>query len=73
MATGKFGANPSTSMLQPVPARPVSRTGFRPTLSLNRPQGTPVENSAKAKAEVTMPAYTEIWRWSEVMLNDWIM
>lgn len=49
------------SMLKAVPASPVRRTGFRPILSLNRPQATPDENSAKAKADVTIPQYMNIW------------
>lgn len=72
-AIGKFGAKPKTSMLRHVPASPVRRTGFRPTRSLNLPHTTPVENSAKANAEVTRPAYIEIWRSSDVTLKDWIM
>lgn len=54
-AIGKFGANPNTSILSAVPASPVRRTGFLPTLSLIRPQATPDKNSAKANAEVTIP------------------
>lgn len=56
-ATGKLGANPKINMLSAVPAKPVKRTGFRPILSDNLPQATPEENSAKAKADVTIPAY----------------
>ena len=59
-ATGRLGANPKINMLKEVPASPVSRTGFRPILSLNLPHGTPEENSANANADVTMPAYTDI-------------
>lgn len=55
-ATGKLGAKPKINMLRPVPANPVINTGLRPTRSLSFPQTTPVENSAKAKAEVTIPA-----------------
>ena len=72
-AIGKFGAKPKTSMLRHVPANPVRRTGFLPTRSLNLPQTTPVENSANANAEVTKPTYIEIWRSSDVTLNDRIM
>lgn len=59
-ATGRLLANPKTNMLIPVPASPVSKTGFRPTLSLSHPQKMLAENSAIANAEVTMPAYIEI-------------
>ena len=59
-ATCKFGARPKIIMLSAVPASPTSRTGLRPTLSLSLPHGTPDENSAKAKADVTVPAYTAI-------------
>ncbi len=55
-ATGRFGAKPNTSILSAVPASPARRTGFLPTLSLIRPQTTPDKNSAKANAEVTIPA-----------------
>ena len=55
-ATGRFRAKPKTNMLRHVPASPPMSTGFRPILSLNFPQITPVENSANAKAEVTSPA-----------------
>ncbi|CAG8961960.1 hypothetical protein HYFRA_00013740 [Hymenoscyphus fraxineus] len=56
-ATGRLGAKPKINMLSAVPAKPVKSTGFRPILSDNLPQATPEENSAKAKAEVTIPAY----------------
>lgn len=59
-AVGRLGENPKMSILKAVPASPVSRTGFRPILSLNRPQATPDENSAKANADVTMPQYMKI-------------
>lgn len=59
-ATGKLGANPKINMLSAVPASPVRSTGFRPILSLSLPHATPDENSAKANADVTIPAYTEI-------------
>jgi len=72
-ATGRLGAKPNISMLSAVPASPVIKTGFRPTRSLSLPQITPVENSANAKAEVTMPAYIAIWRLSSVILKDEIM
>ncbi len=55
-ATGRVGAKPNTSMLSAVPAKPEMRMGFLPILSLSLPQITPVENSANAKAEVTVPA-----------------
>ena len=55
-ATGKLDERPNNSMLNPVPAMPVSRIGFRPILSLSRPHRKPVENSAIAKAEVTRDA-----------------
>lgn len=55
-ATGKLGAKPKINILNAVPASPVRRTGFRPILSLSLPHATPDENSAKAKADVTMPA-----------------
>lgn len=55
-AVCKLVANPKTSMLNPVPANPVRSIGLRPTISLNLPHMTLVENSAKAKAEVTKPA-----------------
>ena len=55
-ATVRFVENPNMSTLSPVPASPVKRTGFRPILSLSRPQRTPVENSAKVNADVTKPA-----------------
>lgn len=54
-AIGRFGAKPNMSILIPVPARPVSRIGFRPTLSLSHPQKMLAENSAIAKIEVTSP------------------
>jgi hypothetical protein len=72
-ATGRLGAKPNTNMLSAVPARPVRRTGFRPILSLNLPHGTPDENSAKANAEVTIPAYTGIFASSLVMLKSLII
>lgn len=55
-ATGKLGAKPKINMLNAVPASPVRSTGFRPILSLNLPHATPDENSAKANADVTIPA-----------------
>ena len=72
-AIGRLRANPKTNMLSAVPARPHRRTGFRPTLSLMRPQATPEENSAKAKDEVTMPTYTANVRVSVVILKERIM
>lgn len=54
-ATGKFGANPNTSILSAVPASPARSTGFLPTLSLKRPQKKPDANSAKVNEEVTIP------------------
>lgn len=55
-ATGRLLANPKISMLIPVPASPVSRTGLRPILSLSQPQNMLAENSAMANADVTIPA-----------------
>lgn len=59
-ATCKFGARPKIIMLSAVPASPTSRTSLRPTLSLSLPHRTPDKNSAKAKADVTVPAYIAI-------------
>lgn len=69
-ATQRFGAKPNMSILTPVPANPVRRTGFLPNLSLIRPQMTPVENSAIAKAEVTIPAYIAMLFSSLVIWKD---
>lgn len=54
-AMGRLDAKPNISILSPVPARPVSRIGLRPTLSLSHPQKMLAENSAMAKMEVTSP------------------
>ena len=69
-ATGRLLANPKTSILSPVPAKPVSRTGLRPILSLSHPQNMLARNSAIAKAEVTMPAYIEICFSLSVILKE---
>ena len=69
-AVARLGEKPKISMLRPVPARPVKRMGFLPNLSLIRPQSTLVENSAKAKAEVTIPAYMAFFLSSLVIWKD---
>ena len=72
-ATGKFGANPNTSILSAMPASPVWSTCLRSILSLRRPHAIPEKKSAKANADVTMPAYTEILDSSSVTPKSLIM
>lgn len=55
-ATVKLFANPKINMLRRVPRSPINKTGLRPIRSEILPHIMPVENSARAKAEVTMPA-----------------
>ena len=39
-----------------VPKQPISKTGLRPIRSEKAPQKKPVRDSARAKAEMKMPA-----------------
>jgi hypothetical protein len=55
-ANQMFEANPTIIIETIVPIHPISKTGFRPTLSDRPPQYIPVRDSASAKAEMRRPA-----------------
>lgn len=51
---------PNATMLMAVPNSPNMSTGLRPMWSLMRPHNMALENSAKANAVTSIPAYMEV-------------
>lgn len=58
-ATQKLVEKPTTRSESIVPVHPMRRTGFRPIRSERQPQSKPVRLSARAKAEMKIPAHNE--------------